>query len=136
MKNVATADGTSPDPKQPDVPVVPGEDEELTDKQKSFNLTINYLFSGGSKAAESYTAQLAAGDRYSVTSPTVNGYIPDQAVVAGVMPERDVQITVFYIPLIIIPEAIPVTPEPVRPSMPEAPMRLSNVGLNAGECIE
>ena len=136
VKNVATADGISPDPKQPDVPVVPGEDEELTDKQKSFNLTINYLFSGGSKAAESYTAQLAAGDRYSVTSPTVNGYIPDQAVVAGVMPERDVQITVFYIPLIIIPEAIPVTPEPVRPSMPEAPMRLSNVGLNAGECIE
>ena len=136
VKNVATADGTSPDPDKPDVPVTPGEDEELTDDQKSFNLTINYLFSGGSKAAESYTAQLAAGDRYSVTSPTVNGYIPDQAVVAGVMPERDVQITVFYIPLIIIPEAIPVTPEPVRPSMPEAPMRLSNVGLNAGECIE
>lgn len=59
-------------------------------------LTINYVYADGTTAATSYTAQVAEGAAYSVTSPTINGYAPSQEVVSGVMGTSDVTVTVTY----------------------------------------
>ncbi|MBR4766152.1 MAG: InlB B-repeat-containing protein [Clostridia bacterium] len=50
-----------------------------------YPLTINYVKLGGGTAAESYTANVAYGSFYSVVSPTVTGYTPDEATVTGYM---------------------------------------------------
>ena len=50
-----------------------------------YPLTINYVKLGGGTAAESYTANVAYGSSYSVPSPSVTGYTPDQATVTGSM---------------------------------------------------
>ena len=49
--NVATAKGTSPDPDEPDVPVVPGEDPEPTEEKKS-HLTIEKVTTSKAAAAD------------------------------------------------------------------------------------
>ena len=51
--NVATAEGTSPDPDEPEVPVVPGEDPEPTDDPKP-HLTIKKDTTSTPKNGESY----------------------------------------------------------------------------------
>ena len=62
----------------------------------TYTLTINYVYSGGGQAAPSHAANLAEGAAYNVTSPTVSGYTPDQAVVSGTMPASNVTVTVIY----------------------------------------
>lgn len=59
-------------------------------------LTINYVYEDDTEAAETYTASVDEGKTYSVTSPTVAGYIPDKKVVEGTMAAEDVTITVTY----------------------------------------
>lgn len=59
-------------------------------------LTIIYQYANGTTAATTYTAVLGQGASYSVTSPTVNGYTPDQAVVSGTIGASDVTVTVTY----------------------------------------
>jgi len=61
-----------------------------------YTLTINYVYQGGGEAASSHTATLAESDPYNVTSPTIPGFTPDQAVVSGTMPASDVTVTVNY----------------------------------------
>ena len=46
--------------------------------------------------APAYTGTVAYGQSYYVTSPTVEGYTPDQAVVEGTMGAADVTVTVIY----------------------------------------
>lgn len=64
--------------------------------EKFVNVKIDYTFSNGSTAAPSYTAQIKAGEAYSVTSPAVSGYTPSLAVVEGTAGETDVAVTVIY----------------------------------------
>ena len=54
--------------------------------KNTFVLRIQYLYEGAGEAAEDYTATLAEGETYSVTSPEVEGYVPDRTVVSGEMP--------------------------------------------------
>ena len=54
--------------------------------KNTFVLRIQYLYEGAGEAAEDYTATLAEGEKYSVASPEVEGYVPDRTVVSGKMP--------------------------------------------------
>ncbi len=62
----------------------------------SYTLSINYVKAEGGTAASAYTQTYEYGASYSVTSPTVEGYTPDQAVVTGTMGAGNVTITVTY----------------------------------------
>ena len=85
----------SPEPSPP-----PPEIEEIIDDyQTIYRLTIYYIYLDGGTAAPTYTAQLTAGTSYQVDSPEIAGYTPTMYVVSGVMPARDMQYTVIYIPV-------------------------------------
>ncbi|MBO4471783.1 MAG: DUF11 domain-containing protein, partial [Clostridia bacterium] len=123
--NVATATGKSPDPKNPDVPVTPGEDPEPTTEDK-YTLTIEYVYQNGRTAAETYTEVLHAGDNYDVQSPYIAGYYASQQKVTGTMPARDVMVTVIYIEprnTITIDDFV-------------TPLGIGLGSMNAGETIE
>ena len=64
--------------------------------RNDYDLTIHYVFEDGSKAAEDYSDRLVFEKPYEVTSPAVEGYTPDQAVVSGNMPAEHVELTVTY----------------------------------------
>ena len=74
-------------------------------RPNNYTLTINYVFVNGVQAAPTYTAVVEYNTDYSVVSPGVPGFFPNQAVVEGTMPARDVEITVIYfgvpVPVII-----------------------------------
>ena len=93
--NVATAKGTSPDPKNPEVPVTPGEDPEPTYEIK-FTLTIRYWI--GSKDGElinTVTRVEKAGTEYDVATPPMEGYTADTERVKGVL-DKDMEYDVVY----------------------------------------
>lgn len=54
--------------------------------KNTFVLRIQYFYDDGSEAAEDHVEYLEEGKPYSVTSPTIDGYTPDFAVVSGEMP--------------------------------------------------
>ena len=60
-----------------------------------YDLTVRYEYQDGTQAAPAHTSRHASGYRYSVTSPVIEGYTPDQAVVSGRL-TSDVEITVVY----------------------------------------
>ena len=63
----------------------------------TYTLRIHYVYAAdNTTAADDYTATLAAGESYSVASPVIAGYTPDQATVAGTMPAQNVEVTVRY----------------------------------------
>ncbi len=59
-------------------------------------LTIHYVYTDDSKAADDYSASLAKGDAYSVDSPAIEGYAPDQDTVSGTMDDDNVTVKVVY----------------------------------------
>ena len=80
---------------------MPAEDVTVTvtytaNAPETYTLTIHYVYADNTTAADDYTATLAAGESYSVASPVIAGYTPDQATVAGTMPAQNVEITVRY----------------------------------------
>ena len=72
------------------------------DEQETYSIVINYVFADGSQAANSWTASIAKGSSYrtDITSPTVLGYTPNQAVVSINVTniQQDVTYTVTYSP--------------------------------------
>ena len=62
----------------------------------SYTLTIYYKYTDNTTAASTHTETVQYNATYSVTSPTVTGYTPDQAVVSGTMPADNVTVTVVY----------------------------------------
>lgn len=58
-------------------------------------MTIYYEFDDGSRASATYTRSMASGSGYSVTSPSIDGFTPDQEVVSGTL-TGDVTVTVVY----------------------------------------
>ena len=104
--------------------------EDVIYTMEDYTLTILYRYTSGGQAAPTYTETLNYGDRYSVTSPTIAGYLVDRPVVNGTMPARNVTETVFY-------DADETTaPELVTIEDFDTPLGLGNVNLNAGEAIE
>lgn len=61
-----------------------------------YTLTVNYQYTDGSTAAESHQEQLFIGASYSIPSPVIEGFHPNQTAVTGIMPARDVISTVTY----------------------------------------
>ena len=59
-------------------------------------LTITYVTPDGVTAPTQYSQSYNYGSNYSVTSPTIEHYTPDVAVVSGTMDEQDVNVTVTY----------------------------------------
>ena len=88
-------------------PVVPPkvdiveDTEKITELQEEmqtlFRLTIRYVYADGSEAAPTYDRMLQEGAAYDVTSPSISGYTPSMAQVAGTMPGRNVMYTVVYL---------------------------------------
>ena len=62
----------------------------------SYNLTIHYAYADTTQAAVDHTETVVYNTAYSVDSPAITGYTPDQATVAGTMGAGDVEVTVTY----------------------------------------
>ncbi|MBQ3520033.1 MAG: InlB B-repeat-containing protein, partial [Clostridia bacterium] len=62
----------------------------------NYGLTINYVYADGTKAADTYTADVAYNTAYSVASPEIEGYTADQTVVSGTMGIEKVTVQVTY----------------------------------------
>lgn len=88
----------------PDKPSVTGTmpngawSEVVTYNPNLYDLRIDYRHQDGTQAAETHLEQLVLGAAYSITSPTLPGYKPDQEVINGTMPAKDVYFTVTYKP--------------------------------------
>ena len=62
-----------------------------------YTLTIRYVYADGTTARPTVTrTRMERGDRYSVTSPVIEGYTADLPVAQGVMPARNETVTVTY----------------------------------------
>ena len=59
-------------------------------------LTINYVMPEGVTGPAQYSETYEYGAPYTVNSPSVEGYTPDQPVVSGNMVDEDVTVTVTY----------------------------------------
>ncbi|MBQ2848380.1 MAG: InlB B-repeat-containing protein [Clostridia bacterium] len=63
---------------------------------KEYTLQIDYVYSDGTKAAESFVDTVAFGEYYSQQSPEVTGYKPNFIYVTGTMPSKSVKRRVTY----------------------------------------
>ena len=101
-------DPDKPDPDKPE-PDNPGPDNPTPDNPKPDNptpdipnpethkVTVHYIYADGSRAADDAVRDnLTEGTTYSITSPGISGYTPDQSIVNGTMGTEDVEITVTY----------------------------------------
>lgn len=86
-----TADGNAPE-------TMPGTNLTVNGyyDKKMYNLTVNYQYEDGAKAAESYSQDYYWGDEYIVNSPEIDGFIANPATVSGTMPKENVTVTVTY----------------------------------------
>ena len=77
---------------------MPDEDVVVTGSYSidSFVLTIAYVYTNGTEAAQTFTSNVVYGTAYSVASPAIVGYTPDKVTVAGDMGAADVNVTVTY----------------------------------------
>ena len=73
-------------------PVVP---DPGPDPVTRYTLTINYVYEDGTTAAPTHSSRHDSGYQYSVSSPSIEGYTPDQAVVSGTL-TSNVTVTVVY----------------------------------------
>ncbi len=81
-----TPDNPKPDNPTPDIP-----------NPETHKVTVHYIYADGSRAADDAVRDdLAEGTTYSITSPDISGYTPDQSIVNGMMGTEDVEITVTY----------------------------------------
>ncbi|MDD5875327.1 MAG: MBG domain-containing protein, partial [Baileyella intestinalis] len=62
-----------------------------------YTATIHYRDAAGNTLAPDFAGKYMAGDSFTITSPAVLGYTPQQTYVTmDSMPERDVEVTVVY----------------------------------------
>ena len=107
----------------------------------TYYLTINYIFLNGATAAPTFSTRVDYGTDYRVESPAVNGYTPDEPVVEGRMPARDVTVTVIYTanprPAAVVtpPLALGHVPYAILDDYDTA-LGIPNLSINAGEVYE
>ena len=63
---------------------------------RAYNLTVNYVMADGTTPPAAYSAQVAQGENYSVSVPSITGYTPNVSTVSGTMGTADVTETVTY----------------------------------------
>lgn len=75
------------------------EDTEMTVSYhlSSYSLTVHYRRLDGQPVTGDHQQPETFGSEYSITSPYVAGYKPITTVIEGVMPGRDVELTIFYV---------------------------------------
>lgn len=76
-----------------------------------YTVTVKYIYEDGTPAAESITKELEAGDEYTVNSPIISEYTPNQEQVSGTIDSQNIEHIVTYVRI----------PDPVVPSEPESP---------------
>ena len=93
--------------------------------RRTFNLTINYVYQNGKRAAASYNrGGLKNGETFDITSPVIAGYTASETVVSGTIYNRDIQVTVIY------------TADGVNLDDYGVPLGLGNITMNVGDCFE
>ena len=60
------------------------------------HLTIHYEHENHSEASSDYTTLLGKGVEYSIQSPAIEGYVPNEAMVSGTTEALDIVVTVTY----------------------------------------
>ena len=93
---------------------------------RSYTLTVYYRFLNGTPAAPTVRENHNAGDPYDVVSPEIPGYTATILRVTGIMPPRDLEYLVIYIPL----ENVIIIDDDDRP------LGLGPVQINIGDCLE
>ncbi len=81
-----------------------------------YTLTIQYVYSEGGQAAETYTETLWVDAPYRVVSPEIEDYTPDRTVVEGIMPDENVLIIVTYEAQEEFPDPTPPLVDPDNPT--------------------
>ena len=93
--------------------------------RRTFNLTINYVYQNGKRAAASYNrGGLKNGEMFDITSPVIAGYTASETVVSGTIYNRDIKVTVIY------------TADGVNLDDYGVPLGLGNITMNVGDCFE
>lgn len=96
------------------------DDEErtviYTPIREKHTVIIHYIYESGAKAHDDYSGVYAEGEKFSVTSPVIDGYRRDIAVVSGTMSNSDREFTVTYTMI-----DNPVGPGPIIPDEPDEP---------------
>ena len=93
--------------------------------RRTFNLTINYVYQNGKRAAASYNRSgLKNGETFDITSPVIAGYTASETVVSGTIYNRDIKVTVIY------------TADGVNLDDYGVPLGLGNITMNVGDCFE
>ena len=93
--------------------------------RRTFNLTINYVYQNGKRAAVSYNrGGLKNGETFDITSPVIAGYTASETVVSGTIYNRDIKVTVIY------------TADGVNLDDYGVPLGLGNITMNVGDCFE
>mgnify|MGYP003217406347 CR=1 FL=1 len=75
--------------------------------EQLYKVTVHYVYSDGTQAAEDAVINVKAGAAYSIDSPAIEGYKADKATVSGTIPAdkpADTVITVTYKPTVEIPD--------------------------------
>ena len=88
-------------PTPPDITITentPEIEELIEELQAIFTLTVYYIYLDGRTAAPTHFEVLDAGSGYYVPSPVIEGYTASRELVEGIMPRRNVEYTVVYIP--------------------------------------
>ena len=62
----------------------------------TYHLTIRYLFSNGIEAAPSYEGDFRYGDKYSISTPILEGFKAEYTLVEGLMEGNDLELIVHY----------------------------------------
>ena len=81
-----------------EVSTMPAHDVNVTGSWtiNHYTLTIVYEYADHSTASATHTEEVDYNASYSVTSPIIACYTPDQATVSGTMPAENVTVTVTY----------------------------------------
>ena len=100
-------------------------DKPKPEPRRTFNLTINYVYQNGKRAAASYNrGGLKNGETFDITSPVIAGYTASETVVSGTIYNRDIKVTVIY------------TADGVNLDDYGVPLGLGNITMNVGDCFE
>ena len=62
----------------------------------TYHVTVYYVYSDGTAAADTNTVEVAYGKAYSIASPVLAGYVADQNTIAGTIGAADVSYNVVY----------------------------------------
>lgn len=93
--------------------------------RRTFNLTVNYVYQNGKRAAASYNrGGLKNGETFDITFPVIAGYTASETVVSGTIDNRDIKVTVIY------------TADGVNLDDYGVPLGLGNITMNVGDCFE